>query len=126
MSQDYYENLDRWAELKSTIKQLTAEERALREGLFAGTFPDPEEGTNKVELEDGRVLKAVHKIYRNVDESRFDSLAPALRKSFFRTKHSLITSDYRKADPALRKQLDNVLDIKPAGLPNMELLDDRP
>ncbi len=118
---DYYETLDRWQELQATIKQLQAEERALREGIFEGSFPDPVEGTNTIELPDGRKLKAVYKIYRNTDEDAYE-LLPVGGKEVFRAKHVLSTTLYRALSDAKRAVVDRALTIKPAGLPTLSIV----
>lgn len=120
----YFETLERWQELQEIIPRLQAEERALREGLFRGTFPDPVEGTNKVELPDGRILKAVHKIYRTVQEDVLAklNLSPKQRKDLFRVKHELRISPYRNLDPDTRKLVDKAIVAKP-GLPTLEIIE---
>lgn len=120
---DYFETLLRWQELQAIIPKLQAEERALREGLFKGSFPDPVEGTNKLELPDGRILKAVHKLYRTVDEKALATitLTKAQREKLFRTKHELKVSAYKSLDKGTRKLVDSVLTIKP-GLPTLEVV----
>lgn len=121
---DYFETLERWQELQAVIPKLQAEEKALREGLFKGTFPNPEEGVNKKELPDGRVLKGTHKLYRNVQERELPNLklSPKLKEKLFKKKHSLVTGQYRKLDDKTRKQVDSVLIIKP-GLPTLEIVE---
>lgn len=126
-SMSYYETLNRWKELKEAISRLQDEERALREGLFGGTFPNPEEGTNKVELPDGRTLKGVYPINRKVVEKELPTLdlPPKAKSKLFKVKHSLVISEYRKLDEETRKKVDSVLSIKP-GLPRLEVVEPKP
>ena len=44
------------------------------------------------------------------------------RDTLFRTKHDLILPAYRALDEEARKEVDSVLDIKPAGLPGLDLI----
>lgn len=120
---DYYRTIDRWYELTITIEKLSAEEKALREGLFNGTFPNPKEGTNTVELPDGRKLKGQHRIYRNVREDllALSPLQKRVRDLIFKVKHDLRVSEYRKLEADLRKEVDAILDIKP-GMPGLTLV----
>lgn len=126
----YFDTLARWHELNTAIKHMQAEERALREGLFAGTFPEPEEGTNKVELPDGRILKAVHKIYRNVDAEALANqpkgwLPKKVLDEVIRHKPELVIKAYRGLEGDTKKKLDDILIIKP-GLPSLELIEPKP
>lgn len=122
----YYENLERWQELTATIKHLQGEERALREGLFNGTFPDPVEGTNTHELPDGRKVKGVYKIYRKTVEDRLKDLPNGLKRRVFKVKHELKTSAYRDLPEEERKAVDACLDIKPAGLHSLKVVEAKP
>lgn len=121
---DYFATLDRWYQLTEAIARLQAEERALREGLFNGTFPSPREGVNKVELPDGRVLKGTYRINRKVLEDKLQEakFPKSLRDNVFKTKHDLIVSAYRNLDEDTRNAVDAVLEIKPAGLHGLELV----
>lgn len=122
---DYMETVDRWLELKESIKKLQAEERALREGIFNGTFPDPEEGTNKVELPDGRILKGTYNIRRkltDIDDFKKLQLSDELNDQLIRVKHDLVLGAYRRLDSDTRKKVDSVLEIKP-GLPTLSVED---
>lgn len=121
---DFYETLARQQELQAAIKRLQAEERSLREGIGQGSFPEPEEGVNKLELEDGRTLKATYKMYRKVLE---DKLAEAgfgrgFMGKLFRVKHELVTAEYRKLDEDTRKVVDAVLHISMSSLPTIEVV----
>ena len=62
---DYFETLARWQELQEAIKHMQAEEKALRQGIANGTFPEPKEGVNKLVLEDGQVI---HTVIHNLAE----------------------------------------------------------
>ena len=122
---DYNETLARWLSLKLAITNLQGEERALREGIFNGSFKKPKEGVNKLELSDGRTLKGTHKLNRKVDQEGAASLPPTVREAAFKTELKLKTSDYRKLSDAKRKQVDKVLTITP-GLPTLEIVPAKP
>lgn len=123
---DYYQTLERWESLKKSIQRLQLEEKALRQGLFDGTFPNPIEGTNKKELEDGRVLKGVFKINRKVsDQEGVFRLPKAQRDLMFRTKVDLKTAEYKKLDDEARKAVDVYLTATP-GLPTLDLIAAKP
>lgn len=126
-SQSYYETLARWQTLKETISKLQGEERALREGLFDGAFENPKEGTNTMEMPDGRKLKGVYKINRIVDEEALEGLhlTPTQMKSMFRAKHSLRITAYKELDTKGRKVIDAVLVSKP-GLPTLSVIEAKP
>ncbi len=126
-SQSYYDTLARWQELTGTIKQLQGDERALREGLFEGAFPNPTEGTNTMELPDGRKLKGVYKINRIVDEEGLKNLklTPTQLRAHFRTKHSLLIAAYKALDDHARQILDSVIVSKP-GLPTLDIVEAKP
>lgn len=103
------EYLDNWLKLKDISKALTELEMSMRKALFAATFPTPKEGANTYVLPDGRKLKATHKITRNVDEAMI-ALArseyelcndrPVEFDLLLKTKYDLVTSSYRKLQPA--------------------------
>jgi hypothetical protein len=122
---EYLEALDRWQELSDAIKHMTQEERALREALFSGTFPDPKEGTNKHTLPDGRVVKGTYSLNRKVLEDELPDALEALpedvREKIIKRKPELVKSVYNKLDAEQRQAFDAALDIKP-GLPKLEVV----
>jgi len=118
---DYFETLAKWQQLSDTIKVLQDQERALREGIFNGTFPDPKEGVNSIELADGRVLKGTFKINRSVDQEAAAALPEEVRERFFRVKYDLRTTVYKDLSAAERKKLDRYITAKP-GLPTLQIV----
>ena len=122
---DYFQTLERWQELRDTIKKLQGEERALREGLFSGTFPEPTEGTNTLKLPNGATVKGVYKFYRKPREDELGSLPKRLLNKVFRVKHELVTKEYRDLSEEDRLAVDSVLDIKP-GLPSFDVVPPKP
>jgi len=117
---DYYATLARWQELKLAITKLQEEERALRDGLFTGTFPKPTEGVNKSMLPDGREVKGTYKLNRTVLQDAVPALPATLRKMVFKTTYELKLAEYRKLDKASQKTVDKALTVKP-GLPTLEI-----
>jgi hypothetical protein len=119
---EYLEALEKWSQLKTTIQNLQDEERALRTALFAGSFPSPVEGTNKLELPDGRVLKGTHKLNRTLLPTWDKKLPPDLAEMVVRTKFELNTTAYRNLPEKLQKQVDEVLVAKP-GMCQLEIVE---
>ena len=123
---DYFETLQRWYQVQQALAVLKEEERSLREGLFQGTFPNPKEGVNTVELPDGRVLKGTYVIQRTLIRERYLSewskleLPSQIGMKLIKQDYSLVVSAYRGLPEALRAKVDTVLEIKPA-LPKLVL-----
>ena len=97
---DYLAALARWQELKTAISHMQQEERALREGLFHGTFPDPIEGTNRYVLPDGRTVVGTFKLNRRVLEDELPKVLKKLKMKKsdapVKTKVELVLSAYRE------------------------------
>ena len=119
---DWLQKLERWAELRESIKHLTDEEKSLREELFTASFPNPKEGTNKVQLADGRILKGHYRIYRKVMPLDYEQLDERLQAACFELKPSLKIKPYRALSLPDMAAADRALYIK-AGLPGLELVE---
>lgn len=117
----YLEQIDRWHNLTVAISNLQAQEKALRESLFAGTFTAPTEGVNSFPLPDGRVLKGTYKLNRTVDQTGAAALPKKLRDAAFKSKLELVLKNYRDLPEEDRKVVDGVITTKP-GLPALELV----
>lgn len=125
------EYLENWSKVKDIAKALSDLEKKMRVALFQATFPNPEEGTNTFELQDGRKLKATHKINRSIDETQI-ALArsefallnepPVVFDDLLKTKFELVTSAYRKLEPDTQpfKIASRMITSKP-GTPALEL-----
>ena len=127
MSMTFEDALARWEELNKVLPDLKAEEMALRKRLVSGVFPEGSEGTTKQEMPDGRTLKAVHKIYRNVDTEAADKLdlSPAKKAKVFRKKYDLRISAFRAMDDDDKKKLSAVITERP-GTPSLEIIEAKP
>jgi hypothetical protein len=84
-------------------------EMTMRKALFAATFPTPKEGSNTFVMADGRKLVATHKITRSIDEPMVAPCRaeyavlndrPVEFDDLLKVKHDLVTSSYRKLEPA--------------------------
>lgn len=126
---EYMEALERQQELAAAIKHMQAEERALREGLFNGTFPAPREGTNEYTLPDGRIVKGTFKLNRSLNEDELKGVLKQLgwkkADAPVRTKTELDLTRYRELPDETRAIFDTALEIKP-GLPTLEVVTPTP
>lgn len=120
-------DLTKWYELQAQIAKMKVEEMALRNRIFAGAFPSPEEGTNNYALPDGYVLKGKHTINRKVDEAALVLLQPQLQErkiqvdNLVKRNPELSVSAYRKLNDDDRKFFDQALIIKD-GAPALEIV----
>lgn len=77
----YLAMLDKWAGVAARLSSLRDEEADLRRLLFAGTFPNPTEGTQTHTLPDGRKVKGQHNITRKLDEAALPATLAAMREA---------------------------------------------
>lgn len=123
---DYLETLEHWQTLHQQIKHLQAQERNLREGLFNGTFPEPEEGMNEFTLPDGRVVKGTYKLNRTLDDEKLEALVKSRKvtakvaEKIRRTSINLDMAGYRELTDKQRAAVDEAIESKP-GLPTLEV-----
>lgn len=105
-------------------------EQNLRKRVAALFFPDPQEGTNTVELQQGWKMKLTHKIDRKLDEASLEAVKVQLREMgvnpdpLVAMKPNLDVKAYKglKAiNPEASKVFEQALTIKPAS-PTIELL----
>jgi Txe/YoeB family toxin of Txe-Axe toxin-antitoxin module len=132
----HLEYVDNWLKLSELAKALAAMEMVMRKALFASTFPEPTEGANNYPLPDGRKIAAQHKLNYSIDESQI-ALAraeyevindrPVLFDELLKVKHDLVTSAYRKLQPASGQApsqafvaVSRMVTIKP-GSPTIEI-----
>lgn len=118
--------LEHWWKLQEKLRKLKAEEAQLRRSIFGLAFPDPKEGTNNYELDDGYVLKGGHTITRTVDKASLDIHKEALKGAkipvakLVEMKPSLVKSEYNRLSDEQRKVFDECLTIKP-GSPSLSI-----
>ena len=120
------EDMNLWFQLQEQLTKLKDQEMALRKKIFAGKFPDPQEGTNTLALSDGYVLKGQYKIDRMVDEAVLTTLNSVFKehkidvKKLVIYKPELSIREYRLLTEEQMKLFDQALLIKP-GSPAMEI-----
>ena len=107
---------------------LIAEERVLRQEVFALAFPAPREGANNAELPQGWGLKGTLKIDRKIDEAALPQIMEAIRNTFNFNPDPIIHHEpklnvkiYKSLPDEIRKSFDVALTIKPA-MPTIELV----
>lgn len=124
---EYLAKLSEWQGVATHLATLKAREMELRKELFAFAFPSPLEGTNKVDLPAGWLLKGVYKLDRSVDEAAFNAIKDQLRAininpdPLVRLKPELAVRDYKALSDQARAIVDQALIIKP-GAPSLELV----
>lgn len=126
-------DLVEWYRLKEELARIKTTEMLLRQKIFKFYFPNPKEGTNKVDLKDGTdaVLKAIHIIDRTIDPGSLDALRTAIFEEgsnlprlpiadLIRYKPDLVLREYRKLTVEETLVFDQCLIIKP-GSPQLEI-----
>lgn len=78
MSTVNIEKLEKWYNMQEELKVLREAESVLRNEIFKVAFPNPKEGTNKLDLPEGWVLNATMPITRKVDLAAFLALKEEL------------------------------------------------
>lgn len=121
-------DLAEWYRLSAELKQLRAKEILLRKKIFGAYFPNPKEGVNKYDLEDNYVLKATHKLSRDIDEGALDAITPQLFNEYgirtedlVKRKPELKLKEYRKLSEEQALIFDQALIIKPT-TPSLEIV----
>jgi hypothetical protein len=128
------DHLKEWYELKKQMDEMKNKEVVLRQFIFAGLFPTPEEGTNTYPLNDGTgaVAKGVHTINRAVQvellaelakvQAMPDSNQPKLElEKLVKWKPEVSIKEYRLLTDEQRLLFDQVLVIKP-GMPGLDIV----
>jgi hypothetical protein len=126
-----FERLQVWFGMSDQLAQLKTAEVLARKDLAAYYFPEPSEGTNRLDIGLGYDLKLDHKINRDVDEAALMGLdAKALKLieklqipmgELFVQKWELKTGAYRTLNDAQRQFVDGLLTIK-EGTPAMAIV----
>lgn len=115
-----------WYEIQEKLADLKDKEAKLRKEVFASFFPNPIEGTNTVPLDDGWVLKGVHKLNRKVNEEELVNVAKRkgmedVIKNTINYKPSLALTEYKNLPENFRKILDNAIVTTP-GTPSLKVV----
>ena len=109
------------------VKPIVAEEQRLRKEVFNLFFPTPKEGTDKVELGEGWLLKGTYKLDRKIDEAALPTVQKELREIdinpdlLVNWEPKLKTAIYKELTEPQRRIFDQALVIKP-GSPTVELV----
>lgn len=121
---DYYKMLADWKATAQALQELKEKELTLRKQLFAGAFPSPTEGTQRVTLTDGTILKGEFKLNRKVDMAVLQGLElpQRIKDIVIRMKPELDTKMYRTLKAEDREIFDECLTITP-GTPSLEIED---
>lgn len=116
-----------WYRLKDQLTTLRNNEMLLRNKIFKGLFPSPVEGVNSFELPDGYVVKATHKISRDIDIGATEANRARLAEQginvdkMLNWKPSLVSKEYKSLTEEQRIAFDVCLNIKP-GSPTIEIV----
>jgi hypothetical protein len=123
--------LEEWRGLKEEIDAMQSKvmrERKLRKEVADLYCPNPEEGTNTIELPTGERLRLTHKLTRSLDEGAMPAVAEQLRKhgvspdNLVKWSPKLDTREYRRLDDETRHIMDQCLITKP-GSPTLDILE---
>jgi len=123
----YMQILAEWQDNRRKLAYYKEREAEQRRILFAGAFPNPAEGTNKLKLADGRTIKGNYKISRKLDEAAISVTLARMRELGVANTDALVT--YK---PSLAKREWNTLsdemklEFSPAiiatpGMPGLEI-----
>lgn len=121
------EDLNSWFAACQALEAAKAAEIVLRRKIAAFFFRDPKEGTNKVPLADGWVIKMQHVVNRTVDVAALTNLGDEFAKAGLRTdvllkyKPEVQIANYRTLTDEQRNLFDQALTIKP-GTPQLEIV----
>ncbi len=126
-----------WYKMQADLSSLKRAESLLRARIFRHLFPLPTEGTNSLELDalplfagaepTGYVIKAVHKIGRDIDVAALTTLTPKFQDGklplpkLVKYTPELVLKEYRKLTAEESQLFDQALIVKP-GSPALEIV----
>lgn len=119
--------LEEWYTMQKQMAELKGRELVLRNKIFGALFTAPREGTNKVPLSEGWVLKAQYVLNRTVDIAGFTSMREELEAAgvpcdqIIKYKPELNVTVYRTMTAEQLNLVDRILTIKP-GTPQLEIV----
>lgn len=121
----------RWQEAKNGLDAAKALEADLRKQVIEMNFnPDVDaEGTKNIDLGNDYKLKAVFKQTRTLDQKKISGVLdrigakdPEIACRLVKWKASLVKSEYDHLPPDIKRQVDNILTVKP-GSPTLTLVE---
>lgn len=125
-----FSKLNAWqqyvAEDLAKAKEVIEIERAMRRELIGLFFPEPQEGTQYVDLGEGWKLKLVYPIDRTIDPAAIGPISKELQSIGVQVnllidwKPSLVTKEYRTLPDNVKLVLAQAMSSKP-GSPAIEL-----
>lgn len=115
-------DLVEWDRIQKEMASLKAKEMILRIKIYKAYFPDIPEGTSRVELAAGYMLKAERKVSRTLDEAVVTALAGSnvfekegiFLSKLIAQKPSLVMKEYRTLTEEQKAIFDQCLEIKDA------------
>lgn len=118
----YYALLDEWRETVERLDELKSRELDLRKKLFAGAFPAPVEGTQRITLTDGTILKGNMRLNRKIDPEALQKvdIPEEIKARVVKMKPELDLKNYRTMRDEDREEFDKCLTITP-GTPSLEI-----
>ncbi len=124
------EDLIAWSKLKVDLAVVKEKEMALRKRIYSAYFVGAKEGTNKHQLANDYILKAVRVVDRKVEIGTLQALAVdggqlqqhgINANELIEWKPELKIAEYRKLTPEQVRVFDQALIIKD-GSPQMEIV----
>jgi hypothetical protein len=119
--------LAEWQDAKRKLAYYKDVEGTHRRTLFAGTFPEPREGTQSFKLANGFTIKGQYKIGRKLDEAALPATLATLREAgvantdaLVAYKPSLVKREWNTLSPE-NKLLFSPAVIATPGMPGLDL-----
>lgn len=121
------EDLAAWYKKAEELSKLKVEEMLLRKRIFKHFFPEPREGTNKVELGGGYELSVTHVIDRKIDPALLLALQGQFQQAeipldrLIKMEPKLQVKNYKELEEEKRILFDQVLEIKEGSPSSMKI-----
>lgn len=117
--------IQEWVDAANELNAARDKESQLRKEIFGEHFPDPKEGTNTVNLDNGWKLKAVHKLNRTLDKAALPAVLKEMEEGseerLINYKPELKLKEYKALAEAQKQILNQAVTTKP-GTPSLELV----
>lgn len=120
------EQLAEWYNIAQQVKLLKDTEMALRTALSRYFFPNPKEGSNKIELPDGAKLVMQHKMSYKILPELMDTVRVQCKEQginmddYIKNKPELKLKEWRTLEGDDKEVFGQVLEIKPSS-PSLEI-----